>query len=168
VRRKKKGTRGVTRDPAAMDDVVAACSAAIRDEAGGQTLAPSRMRSALVLCLRERFSCTLEQIGKVVDLSAERVRQLYQDEKRARGRHARAARAPVEELSPRARQGLADVGLAPGASMHDVTRLLPLLRASAGAPHDNGLSSNLRLHLLDRETLGEIEEWLHRHGVPFR
>ena len=126
------------------------------------------MRSALVLCLRDRHGCTLEQIGEVVELSAERVRQLYQNEKRAQGRGARAARAPVEELSSRARQGLADVGLAPDASMHDVTVLLPLLRASAGAPHNNGSNNNLEQHLLDRETLREIEDWLQRHGVHFR
>ena len=126
------------------------------------------MRAALVLCLRDRHCCTLEQIGEVIDLSAERVRQLYQNEKRAQARSARAARAPVEELSSRARQGLADVGLAPDASMHDVTMLLPLLRASAGAPHNNGSNNNFEQHLLDEETLREIEDWLQRHGVHFR
>jgi hypothetical protein len=151
-----------------MYELVAGCTAAIRSETRGQTLEPSRMRAALVLCLRDRHCCTLEQIGDVVELSAERVRQLYQNEKRAQGRSARAARAPVEELSSRAREGLADVGLAPDASMHDVTMLLPLLRASAGAPHDNGSNNDFQEHLLDRETLREIEDWLQRHDVPFR
>ena len=126
------------------------------------------MRAALVLCLRDEHVCTLEQIGTVVDLSAERVRQLYQNEKRAQGRSARAARAPIEQLSPLAQQGLADVGIAVGASMHDVTRQLPVLRAAAGAPHVQGVNNHFVTHLLDRDTLREIEEWLQRHGVPFR
>ena len=168
MRRKKASTRGVTRDPAAMRELVEACNAEMTTDAGGQAPDGSRRRAALVLCLRDRFSCTLEQIAEVVDLSAERVRQLYQEAKRAQARSARAARAPIEELSPCAQQGLTDAGLGPDASMNDVIALLPLLRMSAGAPHEDGVTNNFHVHQLDPEALQEIEGWLRRHGVPFR
>lgn len=151
-----------------MKALVVACIATITREAGGRKLEPSQMRAALVICLRDQHACTLEQIAEVVALSAERVRQLYQATKRMQARIARAARAPVEELSARAFQGLRDAGLGPDASMHDVTLLLPMLRLAAKAPQETGSNASFQHHQVDRATVREIEDWLGRHGVTVR
>jgi Sigma-70, region 4 len=168
VRRKKSSTRGVTRDPSEMHTVVEACKAAIAKERGGRQLEPAETRAALAICLRDRYECTLEQIGEVLDLSAERVRQVYQSAKRARERSAREARAPVEELSTPACQALSDVGLASDGSMREVTELLPILRLASQPPHEHGSNATFHAHLIDPATVREIEEWLRRHGVVFR
>ena len=151
-----------------MKALVLKCRAAMTTDTTRRSLEPSEMRAALVACLRDEHACTLEQIGRTLELSAERVRQVYQTAKRAKGQRARQARAPVEELSSSARQGLADVGLAPDASMHDVTVLLPMLRLAAKLSDERASDATLQAQFIDRATLNEIEEWLRRHGVAFR
>lgn len=166
--RKKTSTRGTTRDPVEMKELVRACIAAISAEAGGRPFESSEQRAVLVSRLRDQHGCTLEQIGEAVELSAERVRQLYQGARREAARRAREARAPVEELSPRARQGLTDVGIAPEASMQDVVKLLPILRLAARPSHEHRFNAHFHAHLVDHVTMREIEEWLRRHGVVVR
>jgi hypothetical protein len=168
MRRKRVSTRGVTRDPSEMQTVVEACKAEIAKERAGRQLEPVETRAALAICLRDRYECTLEQIGEALDLSAERVRQVYQSAKRAQARSAREARAPVEELSAPACQALSDAGLASDGSMRDVTALLPILRLASQPPHEQSSTGNLQAHLIDPATMREIEDWLRRHGVVFR
>jgi len=164
LRRKPASRRGVTRDRSSMATLAAECTAAIQRESGAN-LNPSQLRSALVVRLRDQHACTLDQIGQTLDITGERVRQLYQENKQACARSARGRAAPIGELSSRAIRGLTDAGLEPNGSLRDVALLIPALRLAARTPRDSGFNPYFRLHHLDRATVREIEEWLHRHGI---
>ena len=159
----RRGSRGATRSRASMEQLVAACTAAMESLRG--LLTPEQMRDALIVCLRERHGCTLEQIGEVFGISAERVRQLYRRVTQPPARQARRRRAPIEELSRDASDALREAGLESNATLGDVSVLMPLLELSVTQPNHHRLNALFHVPHINRTILHEIEEWLARHGV---
>jgi Sigma-70, region 4 len=143
-----------------MKKLVTACALALED-AGKNA---QERREALIVCLRDEHACTLDQIGKALGISGERVRQLYRRAKQSPARSARGQPARLEELSTTARATLQDAGLLGEATFGDVAVLIPVLRLGAEAANRR-FNAFFHLPRVTPATLREIEEWLARHGV---
>jgi len=86
VVKRERRRRAATQGPELIEKWLDECVAAAAREDPAPRSDTGTFRTAVILCLRDKYACTWAQIGEALGITGERARQLHRQEARARTR----------------------------------------------------------------------------------